>query len=133
MNAVSVALGVVCVLLLLASAVSVLQARDTPAATPTREELREEEAYTIGVQAYVYGFPLVEMYKTRFAQVESPKNEQRTPPNQFHHARRLHDDTFKTVVSPNNDTLYSSAWLDLAAEPILLSVPAIKDRYYTFQ
>jgi DNA sulfur modification protein DndE len=36
------------------------------------------------------------------------------------------------VVSPNNDTLYSRAWLDLSQEPVILHIPAIKERFYAF-
>jgi len=36
------------------------------------------------------------------------------------------------VVSPNNDTLYSQAWLDLSREPIILHIPPIKDRFDVF-
>src|SRR5688500_12013446 len=102
--------GTIIGILLVASEQAVQGRNDAP---QTEEGLREEAAYTLGVQAYVYGYPLVEMYKTRFIQIDYSKNSQRTRLNQFHHSRRLIDDTFKAVVSPNNDTLYSSAWLDL--------------------
>ncbi len=107
-------------------------AGDAPKA-PSTERLREELAYTIGVQAYIYGYPVVEMYRTRYIHVDSPKNKERTPLNTFRHARRLLDASFTAVVSPNNDTLYSSAWLDLSTGPVLLSVPDTRGRYYCFQ
>jgi hypothetical protein len=43
------------------------------------------------------------------------------------------DHTFKEVVTPNADTPYSMALLDLRAEPMVLQVPPIKDRYYVIQ
>jgi hypothetical protein len=50
--------------------------------------------------------------------------------NQFGHARHLVDDRLKLAHYPNSDTLYSLAWLDLAAEPQVLHIPDIEDRYY---
>lgn len=50
--------------------------------------------------------------------------------NLFTHTRRLLGPHDQEVVSPNNDTLYSNAWIDLSAGPILLQVPASGDRYY---
>jgi len=47
--------------------------------------------------------------------------------------RTLANASITTVVSPNDDTLYGSAWLDLTSEPVVLKVPPISDRYYTFQ
>ena len=99
----------------------------------TPEQAREEYAYTIGVQAYVYGYPLVEMYRIRFKAVFDPESKPRIPLNHFKHARELLDHTATTVVAPNNDTLYSSAWLDLAKEPLVLDVPDTKGRYYVMQ
>ena len=104
-----------------------------PAAPPpSPEQLREELAYTLGVQAYIYGFPVVEMYKTRSLRVNDPKQDEATL-NQFIHFRRLRDHRDRAVVSPNNDTLYSSAWLDLAPGPVVLSVPDAGGRYRVFQ
>ncbi len=55
------------------------------------------------------------------------------PANDIHFARDLVNATFKDVVSPNADTLYGIAWLDLRKEPVVLKVPPISDRYYTFE
>ena len=49
------------------------------------------------------------------------------------HVRAFPDATFTDVVSPNADTLYSLAWLDLAKEPIVLSVPEMGKRYYLME
>jgi hypothetical protein len=78
-------------------------------------------------EAYIFGYPLVIMDLTR--EVFLTHNQ----PNQIDHLREFPDYTFRTVVRPNADTLYSSAWLDLAAEPIVLTVPDTRGRYYLVQ
>jgi hypothetical protein len=55
------------------------------------------------------------------------------PINQFANAPAFPDHTFTDVVRPNADTLYSTAWLDLSKEAMVLSVPDIKGRYYLMQ
>jgi len=54
------------------------------------------------------------------------------PVNTFDHMRSFPDYTFTDVASPNADTLYSLAWLDLRAEPIVLSIPDLGGRFHTF-
>ena len=78
-------------------------------------------------EVYVYAYPLVLMDVSR--QVLTA----RTPANQFRHSPGFPDANFTGVVSPNADTLYSSAWLDLDKEPLILSVPDTKGRYYVMQ
>lgn len=51
--------------------------------------------------------------------------------NQFTHTRRLLGPADKEVVTPNNDTLYTNAWLDLSDGPVIIDVPAMGDRYWT--
>lgn len=84
-----------------------------------------------GVQAVVYGLPLVlmdiTMKKTTNASAE---HRLARPVNQFSHLRVFPNAAFKDVVRANVDTLYSSAFLDLAKEPIVLSVPDTHGRYY---
>jgi len=50
--------------------------------------------------------------------------------NQFTHTRRLRGADDKEVVTPNNDTLFTNAWLDLSAGPVVIDVPAMGDRYW---
>jgi hypothetical protein len=59
-----------------------------------------------------------------------PQRGGRVSGNEFVHLREFPDASFCGVVSPNADTLYSVAWLDLAAEPVVLGVPASGGRYY---
>src|SRR5579883_1304839 len=95
--------------------------------------LAEEDALRLGVEAYVYGFPLVLMDATRRVQTTPAKAGDGKGPNRFMHSRKFPDHTFTAVVSPNADTLYSNAWLDLSGEPIVLSVPETGQRYYLVQ
>jgi hypothetical protein len=93
-----------------------------------------EEAEAIATLAYGYGFPLVLMDVSREVMTAVPSvAAQKAPINQFTHILEFPDDTYRDVVSPNVDTLYSLAWVDLAAEPIVLRVPDLGDRYYLMQ
>ncbi|WP_407165003.1 DUF1254 domain-containing protein [Bradyrhizobium sp. ORS 111] len=51
--------------------------------------------------------------------------------NVLSHQRALLDHTHRWVTTPNNDTLYSIAWLDLSGGPLRLTIPATGDRYYS--
>ncbi|MBG0796547.1 DUF1254 domain-containing protein [Methylocystis sp. L43] len=62
--------------------------------------------------------------------VEPGKKPGAGPMNEFHHVRTYPPAEFRDVVRPNFDTLYSIAWLDLTKEPIILSTPDTKGRYY---
>src|SRR3954466_6577121 len=53
--------------------------------------------------------------------------------NRFVHTRAFPDHTFHDVVSPNADTLYSIAWIDLSQGPVVLGVPEMDGRYYVMQ
>lgn len=80
--------------------------------------------------AYAYTFPYYEIARTRFLSTEVS----RLPVNTLNHRRALLDHSARSVTSPNNDTLYSNAWLDLSAGPLELTVPRIPDgRYWSVQ
>lgn len=81
-----------------------------------------------GAQAYLFGYTLVLMDATRESMTDP--DDGRAPVNHFAHGRKFPDHNFRQVVRPNNDTLYSTAWIDLAKQPIILSVPDTAGRYY---
>lgn len=90
---------------------------------------------TIAEEAYIFGYPLVLMDVTRqvMTAVPKPVPGKAAPMNHFMHRSEFPDATFTDVVSPNADTYYSSAWLDLSAEPMIMSVPDTRGRYYVMQ
>jgi len=94
--------------------------------------LSAQEAGEIGVNAYLYLYPLVTMDVTRrqMTNIESGKKPGYGPMNEFSHVREYPPADMKVVVRPNFDTLYSIAWLDLAKQPIILTVPDTDGRYY---
>ena len=95
------------------------------------EKIREEQAYTLGTAAYLWGFTMNELYRVRSVHLGKPGNAV----NRFDHLRVLMTPEQARrvgVVRANSATLYSVAWLDLSVEPIVLEIPAIADRYFTF-
>src|SRR5436190_15093499 len=93
------------------------------------------EARAIARDAYVYGYPMVDSYRIQHAYFVDPTNpEYKAPWNQIRNIPRVFTPEDKAVQTPNSDTPYSMAGLDLRAEPIVLTVPAIeKNRYFTIQ
>ncbi len=93
--------------------------------------LSEKEAVELGVDAYIYGYPLITMEFTRrvVTNVAEPKGAH-APMGQFANLREYPNAAFKDVTAPNADTLYSSAFLDLSKEPYVLSLPDEANRYY---
>lgn len=90
---------------------------------------REQYTYTLGVQAYIYVFPWSYMTEQRWARTADVGHKA----NQLFHFRDLKDASHVDGGSPNNDTIYSRSWLYLGDEPVILSVPAITDRYHSVQ
>lgn len=104
---------------------------DAEAKAKADNEAKEKKALAAGVEAVVYGLPLVIMDITRAktTNVDRP-GDFSAPVNQLVNLRSFPDASFKDVVRANVDTLYSSAWLDVGREPMVLSVPDTKGRYY---
>ncbi|MCY1003589.1 DUF1254 domain-containing protein [Myxococcus sp. MISCRS1] len=94
--------------------------------------LSPQEARDIAREAYVFGLPLVEHYRL-FALNFRPESPQLRPANQFLHFSRLFTSEDREVVSPNNDTLYSVAVLDLRGGPVVVETPELNGRYFCIQ
>ena len=95
----------------------------------SRADWREQNAYTLGVQAYLYSFPWAYMPDARWTRTEAIDRQA----DRFDHIRKLEDANHLNGGAPNNDTLYSRAWVYVKDEPVILSVPEIRDRYYTME
>jgi hypothetical protein len=86
-------------------------------------------------EAYLYGFPMIESYKTIYAYaVDEGGPQYKAPFNQLKNEARVYTPRDTAVVTPNSDTPYSFVMMDLRAEPFVLSVPGMEgDRYFSVQ
>jgi len=94
--------------------------------------LTKEQAHAIGVDAYLYFYPLLTMDQTRQqgTNIEAGKELGRGPMNMFVNVPEFPPADFKVVVRPNFDTLYSSAWVDMTQGPVVVSSPDTAGRYF---
>ena len=107
---------------------SACSAEKTQPDTPDTETVWEMVS-----EAYIYAFPLVltDATKTLSTNTDGTMTG-RAPINQFNHAQKLADASFRTVVTPNVDTVYSQAWLDISTEPMIFVLPET-DRFCNVQ
>src|SRR5260370_27714360 len=89
-------------------------------------EQNAAEVRAVAEKAYLYAYPLVLMEFTRRSTTLGGDADKM---NRFFHAPRFPDDRFRQVVLPNADTLYSTAWLHLSKDPVLLHCPDTPRRY----
>lgn len=94
-----------------------------------------DEARKIAAQAYIYGFPVVSNYTTFYAQALDPKSPDfKAPLNEIGNTAKVFTPDDKAFITPNSDTPYSFVWMDLRAEPIVLTLPKVDPkRYYSVQ
>ena len=97
------------------------------------DTLDTETVWETVSEAYIYAFPLVltDATKTLSTNTDGTMTG-RAPINQFNHAKKLADASFRTVVTPNVDTVYSQAWLDISEEPMIFVLPET-DRFCNVQ
>ena len=118
------------------AAIAVTTAKAVPANAQTSADRPGFlKAKDIAEAGFIYGLPIVMNYGIMYefaidrssSQFKAPFNQFKNDPNVF-----TYKDT--AVVTPNSDTPYSIGWMDLRAEPIVLSVPAVEPkRYYSVQ
>jgi hypothetical protein len=108
-----------------------------PGAAPSiaQEKLAKGKARQIAEEAFVYGFPMVMNYGTLFEYaVDKSSSQYKAPFNQIHNTARVFTPKDTAIITPNSDTPYSLLWMDLRAEPLVLSVPEVeKGRYYSVE
>jgi len=102
---------------------------------PTRADAAEPAqnenlAYATGVQTYINGFPMMDLYRTLWETSFDPKRGHDRTLNEFFVFDRLITSADDWVITPNNDTIYLRAFLDLRAEPVILVIPPMGDRQY---
>lgn len=92
----------------------------------------EALAYAIGVQAYIGGYPLMDLYRTLWETSFDPGRGHDRTVNEFFTFERLVTSADDWVVTPNNDTIFLRAFMDLRAEPVILVIPPMGARHYWF-
>lgn len=103
--------------------------KDKKEETTVAATASESEVVQTAKEAYVFGMPLILMDITRIKMTDGA-NPDASAPNTFAHKSKFPDAAFRDVVRPNADTYYSTASLNLKAEPLVLSVPNTNGRYY---
>ncbi len=93
------------------------------------------ETKAIAKEAYIYGFPVVDSYRLLYGYfVDRDNPEFKAPWNQIRNMPRVFTPDDKAAQTPNSDTPYSAAGLDLRAEPVVITVPRIeKSRFFSVQ
>jgi len=108
------------------------------------ESTEMKQAYALGVSAYIWGYPMVVMQKSRDAMTKAgdalvtreqfnKTGQFFAPVNQVGTAWGMLGPKFSAVQSGNSDTQYSVTWYDSSDEPYILHLPDAKGRYYTYQ
>jgi hypothetical protein len=95
-------------------------------------DLTPAETKAIAEEAFIYGLPIVMNYAVMYEYAVDKGGPQfKAPFNQIKNEARVFTYEDTAIITPNSDTPYSFMWMDLRAEPMVLSVPAVeKERYY---
>ncbi|HMJ42223.1 MAG TPA: DUF1254 domain-containing protein [Pseudolabrys sp.] len=118
------------------AAITVTTAKAVPANAQAKTEWPSIlEAKAIAEEGFIYGLPIVMNYAVMYEYaVDRNSGQFKAPFNQIKNEARVFTYKDTSIVTPNSDTPYSFLWMDLRAEPMVLSVPAVeKGRYYAVQ
>ena len=96
-------------------------------------ELTPQEAQQIAEEAYIYGLQQALFYETRFTFTQFEVAPVFAGVNSLTSSYKPAGPDDRAVVTPNATTLYSAGFLDLSEEPLVVELPGITDRYYSFQ
>ncbi len=108
---------------------------DKPGDGSISDSLTPQDARSIAKEAYIYAFPMAANYQTMYKQaIDKNSRDYRGVFNSLNSSKSVATPEDKFVVTPNSDTPYSYLWMDLRAEPIVITLPKIEpNRYYTTQ
>jgi len=108
---------------------------NTPGASTENGQTAADSLRAIVKEAYVYGFPMVDAYRIQYAYFINRNNtEFKAPINHLYSEARVFTPKDTVIQTPNSDTPYSFAELDLRGGPMVLTVPVIeKNRYFSIQ
>src|ERR671935_1510414 len=113
------------------SDVDQLQVEARPDVVPRDDGARAQHARRLAAEATIYGLPSVYQYAQMVVQAIDGSSPTYTGFDAWYHQRDVATPEFDVFKTPNVDTLYSNAWLDLTGGPALIRVPPIRSRYYT--
>ncbi len=130
-----VAVGVV---LLFATMITYLTYSGTVAKYGLNKDLEIDTAVlemnkTIASQAFIYGYPAVEMYDFFYQIAVDKESRFYTPLNKFLHVTRFAQPQYETILNSDADTLSSVAWVDVKREPAVIYCPDTGDNYYSIE
>src|SRR5882672_2931078 len=118
------------------AAITVTTTKAVPASAQTKAEWPGIiEAKNIAEEGFIFGLPIVMNYAVMYEDsVDKNSGQYKAPFNHIKNEARVFTPKDTSIVTPNSDTPYSFLWLDLRAEPMVLSVPAVDEsRYYAVQ
>ena len=100
---------------------------------PGKDSPSDAEIQAIAEEGFIYGLPIVMNYAVMYEySVDRDSGQYKAPFNQIKNEARVFTYEDTAIVTPNSDTPYSLLWLDLRAEPVVISVPAVeRSRYYS--
>jgi hypothetical protein len=125
-----------------ATLLTAMDAREDPISAANRADKKAgvaapgiAETKAIAEEGFIYGLPIVMNYGVMYEYaVDKNSSQFKAPFNQLNSMHRVATPEDTAIVTPNSDTPYSLGFMDLRAEPIVISVPAIeKSRYYSVQ
>jgi hypothetical protein len=101
--------------------------------TKMQAKLTATEAKAIAQEAYIYGLQQVVFYEMRYGYTQLKSSPHYVGTNRLWWLRKPITPDLRQIVTPNATTLYGFGFFDLSKEPLVVELPAIKDRYYSFQ
>jgi hypothetical protein len=113
------------------SAVDQVDFEARPDLRPVDDDARRAVVRMLAMDATIYGLGSVYQYVQLYDQAIDRGSAAYTGFDRFEHQREMTTPEFDVFKTPNVDTLYSNAWLDLTGGPAVVTIPAMGDRYYT--